>query len=30
MEELKTLIELAKLLGPFMELIGSISSLSGQ
>ena len=30
MEELQTLLELAKLLGPFMELIGSISSLSCQ
>jgi hypothetical protein len=30
MEDIQNLIELAKLLGPFMELIGSISSLSGQ
>ncbi len=30
METLASLIELAKLLGPFMELIGSVGSLSAQ
>ncbi|TWH52492.1 hypothetical protein L612_002200000510 [Rhodococcus rhodochrous J38] len=29
MEGILALIELAKLLGPFVELIGSVSSLSG-